>query len=113
MICPHIKRNDRAFPINVTLQCCMMFCREEVVLMQVLGKFVANSLMEAHKKNLASIAIPALGTGGLGVPPEVSAEVMFDDLCEFCRLHPRTSLRDVRFVVYPSDIQTVQVGIHN
>jgi len=91
----------------------MMLCREEVVLMQVLGKFVANSLMEAHKTNLASIAIPALGTSGLGIPPEVSAETMFDELCEFCRLHTRTSLRNVRFVVYPSDVQTLQVGIHN
>ena len=69
--------------------------------------------MEAHKKNLVSIAIPALGTGIHGVPPEVSAEVMFDELCEFCRLHPRTSLRDVRFVVNLCDIQTVQVGIHH
>ena len=81
--------------------------------MQVLGKFVSNSLMEAHKKNLGSIAIPALGTGGHGAPPEVIAEVMFDELCEFCRLHPRTSVKDVRFVVYPSDIQTVQVGIQH
>ena len=113
MIYPHIKRNDGGFPIHLTLQCCMMLCREEVVLMQVLGKFVANSLMEAHKKNLASIAIPALGTSGLGIPPEVSAETMFDELCEFCRLHTRTSLRNVRFVVYPSDVQTLQVGIHN
>ena len=81
--------------------------------MQVLGKFVANSLNEVHKKKLASIAIPALGTGIHDVPPEVSAEIMFNELCEFYRLHPRTLLRDVRFVVNPCDIETVQVGIHN
>jgi len=84
-----------------------------LILLQVLGKFVANSLNEVHKKKLASIAIPALGTSIHGVPPEVSAEVMFDELCEFCRLHPRTSLRDVRFVVNLCVIETVQVGIHH
>jgi len=113
IIYSHIKRNDSGFPISLTLQCCMMLCREDVISLQVLGKFVDLSLMEAHKKNLASIAIPALGTGTHGVPPEVSAEVMFDEVCEFCRLHPRTSVKDVRFVVYPSDVQTVQVGIQH
>ena len=83
------------------------------VLMQVLGKFVANGLKEAHNKNLASIAVPALGTGTHGVPPDVSAEVMFDEVCEFCRLHPRTSLRDMRFVVNLFDITILQVGIHH
>ena len=64
-----------------------------------------------HKKKLGSIAIPALGTGVLGVPPEVVAMVMLDELFEFSRLNPQTPLREVRFVVYPGDAGTVQVNI--
>ena len=77
----------------------------------MLGKFVANSLKEAHKKNLASIAIPILGTGD--IPTDVIGEVMFDELCEFCCFRPDTKLRDVRFVVHPEDDKTAQVGIHH
>ncbi|KAI0242563.1 Protein mono-ADP-ribosyltransferase PARP14 [Lamellibrachia satsuma] len=75
---------------------------------EILGKLIANSLSTVHKKKLGSIAIPAIGTGVLRVPPEVVATVMLDELCEFSRLNPQTQLRDVRFVVYPKDDQTVQ-----
>ena len=80
-------------------------------MLQILGKFVANCLSTVHKKNLGSVAIPAIGAGVLGVPPEVIATVMLDELCEFSRLNPQTQLRDVRFVVYPEDDTTVQVNI--
>ena len=64
-----------------------------------------------HKKNLGSIAIPAIGTGVLGIPPEFVAEVMLNELFEFSRLNPQTPLREVRFVLYQEDDTTVQVSI--
>ena len=80
-------------------------------LLQILGKFVGNSLSIVHQNKLRSIAIPAIGTGGLGFPPEVVAEVMLDELFEFSRLNPQTPLREVRFVLYQEDDTTVQVSM--
>ncbi|KAI0223125.1 Protein mono-ADP-ribosyltransferase PARP14, partial [Lamellibrachia satsuma] len=66
----------------------------------VLRLFVANSFQAAHLHKLTSIAIPAIGTGTLGFPPETVADVMLDELMKFSRDNPRTTLTDVRFVVY-------------
>ena len=77
----------------------------------MLGQLVANSLLEAKKMNVASMAIPALGAGGQGIPPAVCAEVMFDEVCEFCRLNPDTNLKDLRFIVYPDAEETLRVNM--
>ena len=71
---------------------------------------MANSLLEIHNKKLASIAFPSIGTGHRHFPPEVVAGVMLDEVVKFSRLHPNTPLTDVRFVLYPSDHQVIQVS---
>ena len=82
---------------------------EDVIRLEVLGRFVANSLKEAHKKNIAPIAFPILGSGD--IPTDVIGEVMFEELCEFCCMRPDTKLRDLRFVVHPEDDKAAEVSI--
>ena len=73
---------------------------------------MANSFQVAHLHKLTSIAIPAIGTGTLGFPPETVADVMLDELMKFSRDNPRTTLIDVRFVVYQNNIPTIQASVY-
>ena len=58
---------------------------------------------------MPSIAIPALGTGNLHYPADVTARVMYDSILEFSSKHPTGVLKDVRFVVYDKDTNTIKV----
>ncbi|XP_077979618.1 protein mono-ADP-ribosyltransferase PARP14-like [Glandiceps talaboti] len=62
----------------------------------------------ASQAGMYSIAIPALGTGGLGYPRDVVAKIMFDEAKRFSSKHPKSSLRDINFVVYEKDDKTIQ-----
>jgi O-acetyl-ADP-ribose deacetylase (regulator of RNase III) len=57
-----------------------------------------NSLLRAAEKGLRSIAFPAVGTGIAGFPMRRCAEVMLEEAA--LHLKGRTSLEDVRFVLY-------------
>lgn len=65
--------------------------------------------MESHKQNLSSIAFPAMGTGKLGYPRDMVAEEMCNSVLNFSKENPDTSLKQVLFVVYEKDRQTIQV----
>jgi len=54
-----------------------------------------------------SIAFPALGTGGLGYPPDVTARFMFSHVESWLLANP-DGLKRVSFVVFPTDTKTVQ-----
>ncbi|XP_038071238.1 protein mono-ADP-ribosyltransferase PARP14-like [Patiria miniata] len=72
-------------------------------------KELVHSLMEhAEQDGMLSIAIPALGTGNLNYPADVTARVMYESVLEFSSQHPNGVLKDVRFVVYEKDVSTVQ-----
>ena len=53
----------------------------------------------ADVHNLSSIAIPALGTGNLGVPGDVCAQAYFTALSDFCKSTQSSSLCDIRLVL--------------
>ena len=72
---------------------------------------MSNCLREVHQRSLRSVAFPAIGTGQLGFPAKVVAEVMIDEIHKFSQNNPQTTLRDMRFVVYPKDTKTIQVNI--
>jgi poly [ADP-ribose] polymerase 10/14/15 len=67
-------------------------------------------LTKSHGANMTSIAVPAIGTGNLGIPPNMVACWMFGEVEDFSRSHARTSLRDIRFVVYHGDKPTCDVS---
>jgi O-acetyl-ADP-ribose deacetylase len=62
-----------------------------------------NSLKRATALGLASIALPALGTGVGGFPADEAARVMIDAACMMLRCTPQTSLRRVQFVLFTPD----------
>ena len=57
---------------------------------------------------MTSIALPAIGAGGLGYPHDVVAKTMVDEIREFRRQHP-TSALDVTVIVRVDDASVIQV----
>jgi O-acetyl-ADP-ribose deacetylase len=62
-----------------------------------------HSVQRAIDLGLASIALPALGTGVGGFPVDEAARVMIDAICLTLRATPQTSLTRVQFVLFTSD----------
>jgi len=72
-------------------------------------QLIKSCLQTAHSSSRASIAIPAIGTGNLKVPPDVACWVMYDEVDKFSQNNAGTPLRDVRFVVYDKDPPSIAV----
>jgi O-acetyl-ADP-ribose deacetylase (regulator of RNase III) len=62
-----------------------------------------NSLQRATDLGLASVALPALGTGVGGFSVHEAARVMIEATCTLLRTTPRTSLTRVQFVLFTPD----------
>ncbi|XP_077985097.1 protein mono-ADP-ribosyltransferase PARP14-like [Glandiceps talaboti] len=67
---------------------------------------VTKCLEMAHLYSHSSIAIPAIGTGGLGFPKDITARIMYETVSQFSADNPTTSLTEIRIVVYDRDIPT-------
>lgn len=67
---------------------------------KVLRTFACNALIRAHKENMRSIAIPAIGSGTLKIPHDVVANVLLDEIFKFSKTNPGTSLRTIYTVAY-------------
>ena len=75
---------------------------------QVLSDILQKSLMEAQKRNLLSIAIPAIGTGNLQFPRDRVAAISFDEVLTFSKNNPSSCVKEVHLVVYDQDLPSVQ-----
>ncbi|XP_077990954.1 uncharacterized protein LOC144445286 [Glandiceps talaboti] len=62
----------------------------------------------ADQEHVTSIVFPAVGTGGLNFPKDFTARVMYEEAIYFCRKNPRSSVSDIRFVVYDKDMRTTK-----
>lgn len=71
-----------------------------------LRNFVRNCLLEADKRRLSSIAIPAVGTGILGFPGDLVVDCLFNEADQFSSSNPNTTVNEIRFVVYEKDQKT-------
>ena len=69
---------------------------------------IKKSLYEAQKRNLSSIAIPAIGTGNLQFPHNRVAVASFDEVMTFSKNNPNSVLKEVHLVVYDKDLSSVQ-----
>ena len=78
------------------------------LLFQVLRDILQKSLMEAQKRNLLSIAIPAIGTGNLQFPRDRVAAISFDEVLTFSNNNRRSCVKEVHLVVYDQDLPSVQ-----
>ena len=67
---------------------------------KILRRACLNIFAETEKRDLTSMALPAIGTGIHRMPKDVCAEVMFDALDEFVRQGDakKKKITDIRFV---------------
>ena len=67
---------------------------------EILRRACLNSLSEAQKLNMTSIALPAIGSGNSGMPKDICAKVMCDAVDEFIRQgnSQTKTITDIRFV---------------
>ena len=72
--------------------------------------FLRNILCRADQDKMKSVAMPAIGTGNLQIPPQLVTQVMYDEVSQFSCTHPRTTLRDISFVVYHQDMGVIAVS---
>ena len=61
------------------------------------------------KAELKTVAIPALGSGILKYPRDLVAKVMYSEVLQFINNGADNCLHDVKFVLHPSDEQTIHV----
>lgn len=75
---------------------------------QVVHKVMTDSLEMASKHNKRSILYCAMGTGQLRYPVDLVAMTMYQAVIEFDQKHPKTTLKDVKFILYPKDFSTLK-----
>ncbi|CAC5369050.1 PARP10_14_15 [Mytilus coruscus] len=71
---------------------------------EVLSKFVTNCLTTASRYGTRSIAFPAIGTGELKFPSDISASIFIDAIRDFLYHHPKTTISDIKIVIYGGNI---------
>ena len=76
---------------------------------KVYRKFVGGCLTSSHTAGMTSIAFPAIGTGRLGVPHAAAAKWMFDEAIDFSESNPGSSLKEISFVLYDGDKDSLKV----
>jgi len=81
-----------------------------LLLLQVLGKFITTCFKVVHYKNMKSIAFPAIGTGQLNIPPDFVAKIMIEELLKFSQTYKRTSLENVRYILYFTNLPAMQAS---
>jgi len=77
------------------------------LLSQAAEDFMSTCLIRAHINKMQSIALPALGTGNLGIPATESAAFMFRRVEHFSRNNPQSNLKYIYFVIF--DAPTMKV----
>ncbi|XP_022111903.1 core histone macro-H2A.1-like [Acanthaster planci] len=68
-----------------------------------LEKCVKNCLALADEKNLTSIALPSIGSGGNGFPKQTAAETILQTISKYFVTVMSSSLKQVFFVLYDQD----------
>lgn len=63
--------------------------------------------------SLRSIAFPAIGTGNLGFPKNVFAELIVSEVFKFSSKNRQTTLQMVHFLLHPNDLENIQVLPHS
>ena len=58
---------------------------------------------------MSTIAIPAIGTGNLGYPRTLVANVIYEEAIEFSQRNPTSSLKEIRIVLFDQDHRTIKV----
>ncbi|VDI21837.1 poly [ADP-ribose] polymerase 10/14/15 [Mytilus galloprovincialis] len=93
---------------KIVLHGCLEPWRPDGSTIKVLETFVNSCLTMADSKQCTSVAIPALGTGNLGYPKDLVAKHMFSCVENFSGRTPKSSIKEVKFVLYYKDDEVVK-----
>ena len=74
----------------------------------MLRTIIKNCLKKCNSSEKKSIAFPAIGTGILGFPRDKAAEIFFEETKEFGQRISNCSVKEVIFVVYNQDDQSIE-----
>ena len=74
----------------------------------MLRNIIKNCLKKCNLSGKKSIAFPAIGTGILGFPHDNAAKIFFEETKEFGQRISDCSIKEVSFVVYNQDDQSIQ-----
>ncbi|OCT63239.1 hypothetical protein XELAEV_18044337mg [Xenopus laevis] len=75
----------------------------------LLRKIFKSCLELVEQQQLTSISFPAIGTGNLAFPKDLVATVMFDEVLQFSSNNKLQNLKEVAFILHPSDTDTIKV----
>lgn len=76
---------------------------------QIMENIIRECLEITESLSLNSIAFPAIGTGNLGFPKDVFAELITSEVFTFSRKTQPRTLQEVCFLLHPSDRENIQV----
>uniref|UniRef100_C3Y5X5 Poly [ADP-ribose] polymerase n=1 Tax=Branchiostoma floridae TaxID=7739 RepID=C3Y5X5_BRAFL len=75
---------------------------------------IKHCLQTADQKKLKSVALPAIGTGGINISPDQSAKGMLDGIAEFVQQSNPQNLALVRITIFqPQMLQTFHTEMDN
>lgn len=66
-------------------------------------------LKKAEDSGMTSISFPSIGTGGLGFPKDLAAQILYDEILKFSSTRQTKSLAEVTIILYSGDTKTQQV----
>lgn len=69
---------------------------------QLLKDAYTNSLLEAAKKNIKSVAFPSISTAIFGCNPDEAAPIAIQSVLAYLEKNPKTSIEKVIFVFWPN-----------
>ena len=75
----------------------------------MLSGFLTQCMKKAEEKKYTSIGFAAIGSGLLRYPLKMIAKTMYDSVIDYSNSNPNCSIKNVSFVIYPSDTKTIKV----
>ncbi|EHB00950.1 Poly [ADP-ribose] polymerase 14 [Heterocephalus glaber] len=75
---------------------------------KIMEDIIRHCLEITERLSLQSIAFPAIGTGNLGFPKTVLAELLLSEVLKFSSKMQLKTLQEVHFLVHPSDHENIQ-----
>ena len=73
-------------------------------------KFIQNCLLIADAAGHTSMAIPPLGTGALSTPITTAVSILLDEISQFSKSNPSSSLNDITLVIYEKDLDKYEAS---
>ncbi|XP_035129922.2 protein mono-ADP-ribosyltransferase PARP14 isoform X6 [Callithrix jacchus] len=76
--------------------------------LKIMQDIIRECLEITESLSLKSIAFPAIGTGNLGFPKPVFAELIISEVFKFSSKNQLKTLQEVHFLLHPSDQENIQ-----